>query len=89
MANSRQRFDPELPYNDLPILPPAVEIETKSVLRKVASAGRQLAELNGLVHSLPNPAILINSVTLQEARASSEIENILTTNDQLMSDNYT
>lgn len=83
MTASPAAFSPESPYNDLPLLPPDTEVETKAVLRKVASAGRQLAELNGLVHSLPNPAILVNSVTLQEARASSEVENILTTNDRL------
>jgi Fic family protein len=83
MTIFQKGFSPDKPYNDLPFLPPNAEIETKPILRKVASAGRQLAELNGLVHSLPNPTILVNSVTLQEARASSEIENILTTNDRL------
>ena len=83
MTNLQKGFSPDRPYNDLPFLPPGTEIETKAILRKVASAGRQLAELNGLIHSLPNPTILVNSVTLQEARASSEIENILTTNDRL------
>jgi Fic family protein len=74
-------FNPEKPYNDLPLLPPKAEIETKAILKKVISAGRALAELKGLGETIPNQAILVNSIILQEAKASSEIENIITTND--------
>jgi cell filamentation protein, protein adenylyltransferase len=76
-------FDPKVPYNDLPPLPPRAEIETKAVLKKVASAGRSLAELKGLGATIPNQSILVNSLVLREAKASSEIENIVTTNDAL------
>lgn len=76
-------FDPEKPYNDLPLLPPKVEIETKATLKKAISAGRALAELKGLGETIPNQAILVNSIILQEAKASSEIENIITTHDAL------
>jgi Fic family protein len=76
-------FAPRVPYNDLPPLPPRVEIETKAVLKKVASAGRSLAELKGLGATIPNQSILVNSLVLREAKASSEIENIVTTNDAL------
>ncbi len=76
-------FDPSKPYNDLPLLPPKIEIETRTVLKKAISANRALAELKGVGETIPNQAILINSLVLQEAKASSEIENIITTNDAL------
>jgi Fic family protein len=76
-------FDPKVPYNDLPPIPPKADIETKAVLKKVASAGRSLAELKGIGATIPNQAILVNSLVLREAKASSEIENIVTTNDAL------
>jgi len=76
-------FDPNQPYNALPLLPPQAELETAKVLRKAISAGRALAELKGLAGTIPNQEILINSIVLQEAKSSSEIENIVTTNDEL------
>jgi Fic family protein len=77
------KFDPLKPYNDLPPLPPKTDIETISVLRKAVAAGRALAELKGLGETIPNQSILVNSLILQEAKASSEIENVITTNDAL------
>ncbi|MEN8135919.1 MAG: Helicase associated domain protein [Thermodesulfobacteriota bacterium] len=71
------------PYDSLPLLPPDVELESKAVLKKAIAANRQLAELKGLANTIPNQNILINSITLQEARSSSEIENVVTTNDKL------
>jgi len=76
-------FHPELPYNDLPDLPPPVELETKPVLKRVIAATRALAELKGVGGAIPDQRILVNGVVLQEARASSEIENIVTTTDEL------
>lgn len=76
-------FNPAIPYNSLPLLPPEAEIETKAVLKRVVAAGRALAELKGLGAIIPNQSILVNSIVLQEAKASSEIENIITTNDSL------
>jgi len=76
-------FDRNSPFNDLPLLPPTVEVETAAVLKKAISASRALAELKGMAERMPNQAMLIDSLVLQEARASSEIENILTTNDEL------
>jgi len=76
-------YDPKKPYNDLPLLPPQEKLETESILKKTISAGRALAELKGLGKSIPNQALLVDSVILQEAKASSEIENIITTNDAL------
>ncbi len=76
-------YNPLIPYNDLPDLPPTQDIETVAVLRKAITAARALAELKGLGETLPDQNILVNSIILQEARASSEIENIVTTNDAL------
>lgn len=76
-------FDRNRPFNELPALPPATEIETAVVLKKAISASRAMAELKGMAERMPNQAMLIDSLVLQEARASSEIENILTTNDEI------
>lgn len=71
------------PYNDLPLLPPSIDLEAAGILKKAIIANRKLAELKGLVKSIPNHEVLINGIVLQEARLSSEIENIVTTNDEL------
>lgn len=76
-------FDPRQPYNGLPALPPKVDVETKAVLKKAIAANRALAELKGQGGIIPNQSMLVNSLVLQEAKASSEIENIITTNDAL------
>ena len=67
----------------LPPLPPAVELETPAVLRAAAQAHRHLAELKGRARAIPNQGILIDTLALQEAKASSEVENIVTTQDEL------
>lgn len=76
-------FEPKRPYNKLLLLPPQAELETSQILRKAIAAGRALGELKGLGGTIPNQEILINSIVLQEAKASSEIENVVTTNDEL------
>jgi len=76
-------FNPGKPYNDLPKLPPKVDLETPAVLKKAIRANRELAELKGKAGIIPNQGILINSLILKEAKASSEIENVVTTNDRL------
>ncbi len=68
-----------IPYK----LPLSVDIETKEILKKSISANRALAELNGMSKIIPNSNILINSLAIQEAKDSSEIENIITTHDEL------
>jgi Fic family protein len=78
-------FDPQRPYNRLPDLPPNGPIETVPVLKAINRASRSLAELKGRTHTIPNPTILLNTIGLQEAKLSSEIENIFTTNDELYS----
>lgn len=77
------KFDPKIPNNDLPLLPPKTDIETKRILRKTIAAGRALAHLNGTLLNLPNPTLFLDTIYLQEAKASSEVENIITTNDEL------
>jgi Fic family protein len=67
----------------IPDLPPAVDLETKAVLRAAAEAHRHLAEVKGRASAMPNQGILIDTLSLQEAKASSEIENIVTTQDEL------
>jgi len=76
-------FDRTIPYNDLAPLPPKADIETKNIFRKTISAGRALAQLNGALRNLPNPTLFLDTIYLQEAKASSEVENIITTNDVL------
>lgn len=66
-----------------PRLPLAVDLETKAVLKKLATARSALAELKGATGIVPNEAILINTLSLQEAKDSSAIENIVTTQDDL------
>ena len=64
-------------------LPLEIDIETKAILKKSILANKALAKLNGVAKIIPNQAILINSLILQEAKDSSEIENIITTHDEL------
>ncbi len=65
------------------LLPPTAELESRSVLKRLAPAHRYLAELKGMVATIPNENILINTLALQEAKDSSEIENVITTHDDL------
>jgi Fic family protein len=77
-------FDPAQPYNDLPALPPPAErVETPKILKKCISARVAVAELRQASELIPNAAVLVNALPLLEARASSEIENIVTTTDKL------
>lgn len=76
-------FRPDRPYNDLPLLPPQADIESKTILKGCIGARAALAELRVSGQLIPNQAVLINSIPLLEAQASSEIENIVTTTDLL------
>lgn len=76
-------------YN-IPILPLGLDLENKIVLKKLVATHKALAELNGVSESIPNQQILLNTLSLQEARDSSAIENIITTHDELYSsDSFT
>ena len=66
-----------------PEFPPIALLETDAVLRALVPAHRYLAELKGLARSIPNEGLLISTLSLQEAQSSSEIENIITTQDAL------
>lgn len=72
----------DLPFDLLPPRSLAV-LETRTVLRQAAEAHRYLAELKGLLATIPNEAILLNTLSLQEARDSSAVENIITSHDEL------
>jgi Fic family protein len=77
-------FDPLRPYNTLPLLPPpGVDLETKTILKRCVGARTALAELRLAGQLIPDQTVLINAVPLLEAKDSSEIENIVTTNDAL------
>lgn len=77
-------FDPNVPHQDLPPLPPDTKhVETQAILRKCISARVALAELKQAAELIPNASVLINALPLLEAQASSEIENIVTTTDKL------
>lgn len=76
-------FNKDKPYNELPLLPPKSELENIEILKTAITANKAVAELKGVAKTIPNQAILINSLPLQEAKSSSAIENVLTTNDIL------
>ncbi len=77
-------YDRNKPYNNLPLLPPDdKQVVTIEVLKALNSANKALAELKGLARKLPNQSMLVNTIALREAKASSEIENIFTTEDEL------
>jgi len=83
MNMNAPQWRPDQPYDALPPLPPPVDLESKTILRACIRARASLAELKQASELIPNPALLIHSMPLLEARASSEIENIVTTADQL------
>lgn len=71
------------PTYRIPELPPSAALETVPVLKALNAASRALADLKGQAHTIPNQGILIDTLALQEAKASSEVENIVTTQDEL------
>jgi Fic family protein len=73
----------EIPFNQLPDLPPAKELETKLILKRTIEANKYLAGLKWSCQRMPDPNILVNTVLLQESKDSSAIENIVTTQDAL------
>jgi Fic family protein len=80
---SAANWKPDRPYNELPTLPPKGEIDSKAVLKACITARAALAELKQAAELIPNQGVLINTLPLLEAGASSEIENIVTTTDKL------
>ena len=80
---NRAPFDPRRPFDELPDLPPAVELETKGLLKLCIEARAALEGLRRVGGLIPNQSMLINTIPLLEAQTSSEIENIVTTTDEL------
>ena len=77
-------FDRNLPYNDLPLLPPAAALDANvAVLQALVEAATSLSYLNGILGQLPDPLVLVNNFALREAQASAAIENIYSTDDEL------
>lgn len=68
---------------EIPTLPFDIDVETKAVLKQTNLASRKLGKLNGIVEKIPNPEILVRTLSLQEAKDSSSIESIITTHDEL------
>ncbi|HSA44112.1 MAG TPA: Fic/DOC family N-terminal domain-containing protein [Bacteroidales bacterium] len=84
MSNLIEAYDRNKPFNSLPLLPPDDEkVETKEVYKALNNANKALAELKGIAKKLPNQSMLVNTIALREAKASTEIENIFTTDDEL------
>lgn len=84
MSNLIEPYDRNKPYNSLPLLPPDDDsIEKKEVFKALINANKALAELKGIAKKLPNQSMLVNTIALREAKASTEIENIFTTDDEL------
>jgi len=84
MSKETIPYDRTKPYNNLPLLPPDNKnIVTIEVLKALNNANKALAELKGLARKLPNQSMLVNTIALREAKASTEIENIFTTEDEL------
>ena len=83
LVNFDMKFDPAKPFNGLPPLPPAADVENRAILKACIEARAALAELKVAGDLIPNQAVLINTIPLLEAQASSEIENIVTTTDRL------
>jgi Fic family protein len=79
-------LDPKQPYNALPLLPPQVDLESKAILKKCISARTALAELRLAGGLIPDPSVLVHAIPNLEAKDSSAIENIVTTNDELYKD---
>jgi Fic family protein len=83
MKSKKIQFDKNRPFNDLPFLPPAKDVETKAILKATISARTAITELKNKAVLLPKDDILIHNLSLVEAKDSSEIENIFTTHDKL------
>jgi len=83
MSRPASLWRPELPYNQLPTLPPDFDLESRAVLKACIEARAALAELKQAAELIPNQTVLINTIPLLEAKDSSEIENIVTTTDRM------
>lgn len=78
-----EKFDPAKPYNALPPLPPRADIESRAILKACSKASAAVEGLRQAGALIPNQSVLINTIPMLEAQASSAIENIVTTTDSL------
>src|SRR5699024_12261741 len=76
-------WSPEKPHNELPPLPPSADLETIAVLKALVNARAEVSGLDEALVSLPNPRVFVNSLALLVAQASSEIGNIVNTNNEV------
>ena len=83
LTSKRVVWRADMPFNELLLLPPPSDLESKAILKQCILARAALAELKQAAERIPNPGMLINTMPLLEAQASSEIENIVTTTDRL------
>ena len=83
MTSAQPVWRADRPYNELPLLPPGADLETKAVFKRCITARAALAELKQAAELIPNQTMSINTITLLEAKDSSEIENIVATIDLL------
>ncbi len=83
LENFDMNFRPDMPYNDLPPLPPAADVESRPILKACIEARVALAQLKVAGDLIPNQTVLINTIPILEAQASSAIENVVTTTDRL------
>ena len=83
-CQNMEKYDRNKPFNNLPLIPPEEnKIVTIAILKALNNANKALAELKGIAKKLPNQSMLVNTISLREAKASNEIENIFTTDDEL------
>lgn len=83
MSNDILPWSPNRPFNELPPLPPAADLESRAVLKQCVASRAALAGLKQAAELIPNQTMLINTIPILEAKDSSEIENIVTTADKL------
>lgn len=78
-----KNFDPSVPFNDLDPIPPKIDLETPQILKACIKANKELAQLKIAERLIPNQKVLISCIPILESQASSAIENIVTTTDEL------
>lgn len=77
------KYDRTVPYNNLPLIPPSEKIITPQVMEAVNEANKKLYLLKGIAQRIPNQSMFVNTILLRESKASNQIENIFTTDEEL------
>jgi hypothetical protein len=81
IKNGERSMKTDKPFNELPLLPPEVNVKTPEIMDQLVLSARALAELKGVAVTLPSQNILIDILPASEAKSSSEVENIITSHD--------